>query len=323
MTSAGYSFNYFSSAALAVLGVLGICSVARADIIYVDTGAAISSYLLGASVTSSAFSGTPGASVMSMVVTPNDVLLTAAYASNGIYQYSSGGVPTLLASITAPKGLTIDGAGNIYVGADTNTSITNGYSIEELHPNGTAYTNSIATGVYVGALAVDSKGDVFEADDYSGDIVEYLAGGGGSKVYADLSSLFAPFYGMAFDGAGDLFVSYQTGSSSGGVEEITALGAKSVFYNATTSLPGNLAYDSSSGVLYMSYDLSSTGPGGGVLQFSAGTAGAVLAAHTTFESSTQGTLYAVAYAAPEPGTWLLFAAGLVLTWLFRSRLVRA
>ncbi len=128
---------------------------------------------------------------------------------------------------------------------------------------------------------------------------------------------------MTFDGAGDLFVSYQDGLTSGGIDEITPNGTLTQFYTTSTALPESLTYGGP-GDLYMSYQTSSNGSGGGILMFSDGVGGTLSAATvSTFETFTQGSLYALADETPEPGTYLLFAGGLALIYLFRSRLVRA
>ena len=81
-----------------------------------------------------------------------------------------------------------------------------------------------------------------------------------------------------------------------------------------------LAWDSQSNQLFMSY--ANSGPGGGVETFSAGSGGTLSSTPASFVTISNGSLYAIAYQAPEPGTPLMLAGGLIAIGLFRFRRAR-
>jgi len=84
-------------------------------------------------------------------------------------------------------------------------------------------------------MAFNSAGDLFVADDLSGNIYEYTLGGVQSTF---ASGLFKPV-GLAFDGAGDLF---EADWGSGNIYEFTPGGARSTFASGL-NLPEGLAFD--------------------------------------------------------------------------------
>ncbi len=237
--------------------------------------------------------------------------------AGGIFAYGPGGTqsPFGTVSVSNPLGLAIDATGNVYVGAN------GGLSIEELSPTGSTIEKTI-TGTHAQSLAVDSAGNLYVADNTTANIIEYLIGGG-SRTYSSApvdGALGSNMYGMTFDGAGDLFVTFRDTSSTGGIDEITPDGHLSLFYASSIGVPVGLAYDGESGDLYMSYATSANGIGGGIEAFSDGSGGTLSAATATnFQTFTTGSFYAIAYLAPEPGTTLMFAGGLLAIALFRLR----
>lgn len=250
-----------------------------------------------------------------------DVILAAAFGTGpgtgGVYAYGVGAppstTPTLFASIANPLGLGVDPSnGNVYIGANGGTSI------EEFGPSGGASIATIASSADIDALTVDTAGDVFTVDNMSGDIDEYLAGGG-ETTYSNGPVDGAENYGIAFDNAGDLYVTYFDGGGGGGIDLITPNGNVSNFYTSASTLPTSLAYDPDSGELFFTYLSSGNGSGGGIGVLSAGTGGTVSQSESTYATLTQGDIYAVGAVAPEPGTIALLLGGLACLPLLRRR----
>jgi hypothetical protein len=126
---------------------------------------------------------------------------------------AGGGVPTAVGSgWIAPYAVAVDGAGNVFV-ADYRQA-----SIVEVPASGGP---QIAVGSGLSGpsgVAVDAAGNVFIADTDNRRVVEVPAGGGAQQTLA--SNLVSPA-GVALDGAGNLFV---TVSSADAVIEIPAGG---------------------------------------------------------------------------------------------------
>lgn len=147
-------------------------------------------------------------------------LFETDYHSGNIYEYAPGGVLSIFATVTpAPQAMAFNSAGDLFVG----TGYGNGNeSITEITPSGTQST-FVASGLsYIGGLAFDSSGDLFEADG-SGNIYEFSPAG----VRSTFASLPNP-NNLAFDSAGDLFVTAGGNSiyeyTSGGVQSTFASG---------------------------------------------------------------------------------------------------
>ncbi len=151
------------SLAIVALTITGLCSVARADLIYVDNHINITGYPTSNPASSSNLASNTG-TVLSMAFTAADtnfptqfILLTADDATilngGGIYAYTIKGAQSVFASVANPLGLAIGPNGYVYVGAN------NGTTIQELTPTG-AFYKQIATGVQDQSLAVDGYGDV-------------------------------------------------------------------------------------------------------------------------------------------------------------------
>ena len=325
--------------AAVTLGVLASPSATRAGILLLDNGIGV--YAYGATVTpgtASTFSSTPETRVVSMATTIFDtssatasfpyVVLAASdpiTVGGGIYAYGPGGaVPTVFntTTINNPLGLAVGSTGDVYTGAN------NGTAIEELSPVGAVLTANIVTSSDVGfgddfiALAVDGAGDVFAVDNTTGNVNEYFAGGG-SQIYNNPLQILdgGGNDGIAFDAAGDLFVTFQNGMNTGGIDIISPTGNISQFGAPLNVLPTDLSYDTDSGNLYMSYKSSSQGSGGGIDVFAAGPNGTVSTTESLFATSA-GQPLALTSLAPEPGTWLLLGGGLLALSLRRFRPAR-
>ena len=150
-------------------------------------------------------------------------------------------------------------------------------------------------------LASPARADVFYVSDYVSKNIEKATASGATSIFASTSS--GPS-GLAFDSAGDLFVSlngtimkytpdgagsifattsstlggglafdsadnlYVTDFSSGSIEKFTPQGAQSVFANSGLSEPSALAFDSA-GNLYVANDGDySGGPNGTITKIS-------------------------------------------------------
>lgn len=117
-------------------------------------------------------------------------------------------------NLSAPWGVAVDAAGNVYIGDSGDNAIK----------KWTRANNSLTTLVSTGlnnptALAVDSAGSVYFDDTYSTSVKKWTAGSG--NVTTLVSSLgFAP-YGVAVDGAGNVYID-DTGNNN--IKELTADG---------------------------------------------------------------------------------------------------
>lgn len=89
---------------------------------------------------------------------------------------------------------------------------------------------------YPNALAFDSSGDLFVADEFSGAIDEYAPGGGAPTTFA--SGLNNPM-SLAFDTAGDLFV----GTQNNNILEYAVGGGPAMVFISGLSSPNSLAFD--------------------------------------------------------------------------------
>jgi hypothetical protein len=247
---------------------------------------------------------------------PSPVLFVAAINANEIFEYTLAGVPTPFAAVSTPVGLAVSAAGNIYTSENDNELV-------ELGTNG-SQLNTSASGLAVDSLVVNGAGDVFEADDSSHDINEYSPTLGSLGVYA--TGLPGSTYdGMAFDNAGDLFVSFQgSGGAGGGIVEISPTGSASTVYNmpGNANAPTGLAFDPVSSNLYMIYDSFGGGTGGADV-FSVSSNGTFDATAGVYVAG--GSIddpYSIAVLIPEPGTFALAGFGLISIALFHFRRMR-
>lgn len=157
-------------------------------------------------------------------------LFETDYHSGNIYEYSTGGVLSVFATVTpAPQALAFDSAGNLFVG----TGFGGGNeSITKITPDGTQST--FATGLsYIGGLAFNSAGDLFEADNGTA-IYEFAPDGTPSTFASGLSNLGQ----LAFDNAGNLYVA---DSGTEDIYEYTPDGTQSTFTSGLNG-PVGLAF---------------------------------------------------------------------------------
>lgn len=163
-----------------------------------------------------------------MVSTATGIITTVAGTGN--FQYSGDGGPATSAEIAEPNGVTLDGAGNLYI-ADTGNNVIRKVSattgiITTVAGNGTSgYSGDggLATSAELNqpySLAVDSAGDLYIADTQNNlvrevkaatGIITTVAGNGPATGYsgdggpATSAALDAPG-SVAFDSAGNMYI---------------------------------------------------------------------------------------------------------------------
>jgi glucose/arabinose dehydrogenase len=108
----------------------------------------------------------------------------------------AGGTPNLVASgLGFPQGLGFDSSGNLYV-ADS------GGTLYKIAPDGTVSTVFSITGAFFFGVAVDGANNVYVADAAAGVVYKFT---GTLSTFASVPGAT----GLAFDSAGNLFVSTQ------------------------------------------------------------------------------------------------------------------
>ena len=132
---------------------------------------------------------------------------------------SSSTVTTLVSGIAGAIGAAVDGAGNVYFSENTNNLVkeivagTGGAAAGTVNSSSTV--NTVGNGFHAPTgLAVDGAGNVYVADDKNNAVKEIMAGTGGAAVGTvnssstvnTLGSGFSDPYGVAVDGAGNVFV---------------------------------------------------------------------------------------------------------------------
>jgi sugar lactone lactonase YvrE len=168
------------------------------------------------------------------------------------------------ASFSAPDGIAVDSAGDVFV-ADTGNS-----EIRMITPTGVVTTlagsgttgNADGTGAAASfydpeAVAVDSSGNVYVADTFNSEVREVMPGG----VVTTLASSFSYPSGVAVDSVGNVYVA---DSSHNEISKVTPAGAVTVLAGSTSSgsadgtgsaasfkLPFGIAVVQGSGVLYV------------------------------------------------------------------------
>src|SRR5580700_7861067 len=80
-----------------------------------------------------------------------------------------------------------------------------------------------------GSIAINSKGDIFQADRATGDIYEITPNGTVSVFASGLVNGYN--LNLAFDDSGDLFVAMESGPGTNAIYEYTPGGVQSTFYS--------------------------------------------------------------------------------------------
>jgi hypothetical protein len=206
-------------------------------------------------------------------VTPDGTISTVA--GDGTAGYAGNGGPATKAELNSPESVAVNSSGDLFI-ADTENNV-----IREVTPDGTISTVAgTGTAGYAGnggpatkaelclpeGLAVGGSGDLFIADTCNnvirkvspGGTISTVAGTGtagysGNGGPATKAELDAP-YGVAVDGAGDLFIADTANSV---IREVTAAGVISTVAgngvpsaSAELDNPTSVAVDDTTGDLY-------------------------------------------------------------------------
>jgi hypothetical protein len=294
--------------ALAVALVCGIHS-AGADVIYVSTSSNQIIKFPDAGGTGTVFASVPGVlSSLGVVLNPRGLavdgagnLFVANYSNNMILKFTPAGVPSIFAS-TGVSGPT----GLAFDGAgNLYVANQNSNNIEKFTPGGSGspfagFPITLPTG-----LAFDPAGNLYVAG--SGGIKKVTPGGSVSTFNSTVGS--SQFQGVATDGAGNVYVG---DTSNFSIDEISPGGVSSPF--AFVGGANGLAFGSD-GSLYAAQQSATSPPNYVIERYSSGTG-------TVFSSSSLlgGTVLGVAtQATPEPGSLALVVVGIVGMLGRRSR----
>ena len=229
-----------------------------------------------------------------------------------------GAQSTLIPTILHPRGVAFDAAGNFFVTSIQNS--TNTSTIYKVRPDGTVTTFATSTGGEFGSLAVDAQGNAFATDTDTSNpvlptsIVRITPSGVQSLVV----SFPVQYFGLAFNGAGDLFA---VNTDDGIVYEVSPDGTESPFVNASdpNSIPTGIVFDTQ-GNLFVSTE--GNAPNDTILKFTPAGAKSIFASGLnnprglTFDA--QGNLFVAELNAngdilefSPSGSVSVFASGLV------------
>lgn len=154
-------------------------------------------------------------------------LFVASYGSESIVEVSGGTQSTFATGMDYPTGLAFDSSGDLFV-----SDQFSGHIYEWVGAGSTRTT--FASGLnQPGPLAFNSAGDLYALID--GEVDEFNTSG----AVINTITGFTVAEGLAFDRAGDLFVS---DSSKGTVTEITSGGVRSTFASGL-SYPTGMAFN--------------------------------------------------------------------------------
>lgn len=171
----------------------------------------------------------------------------STYAGNGTPGYSGDNGPAAQAQIQPYGKLAIDSSGNLYLtdGIDSvirrvtpagiiSTYAGNGQTAAGPDNGNNGPANQASLGLVAGAIATDSAGNLYLAEDYTNQIrvispdgIITTVAGSGTLGYMDGPAASAQFdtpYGIALDAAGDVFVA---DTNNGVVRKITPSGVVS------------------------------------------------------------------------------------------------
>jgi len=284
----------------AALALLGICSVATAQNLFVGSYG-------GQNITEIPSGGSPGVFATGLgyptglAFDGSGDLFADDQFGGEIYEYKNTGgtlssTPTTFASsLTQPNIMAFNNAGSLFVNI-------NGTSIEEFTPgSGSSIYLSGLNGA--SGLAFDKNGDLFLAlvnggGSTSGTIQEYFAGGG-STTYA--SGLNYPV-GLAFNAAGDLFVT--GGNNADTITMITPGKIQSPYTASGLDQPTSIAFDNAGDMFVASQGSAGNG---NITEFSP--IGQETVYNSTISKPESLAFQGVALPVPEPTTFGLLGLG--------------
>lgn len=147
-------------------------------------------------------------------------------------------IGSITEGIKGPNGNWVDDRGNLYV---ANFLGSTGNVLEYSSARSLNFTYDSGM-IYPAAVATDRRGNVYEADWFTG-VNEYRRGK--NAVVANCPQLGGGQRGIAVDSAGDVFVSYSTGSRSGVLAEYAGglAGCHDTTLGVTIGVPGGIALD--------------------------------------------------------------------------------
>lgn len=207
-------------------------------------------------------------------------------AGNSRGGYSGDGGPALAAQLSAPSGVAVDSAGNLYIADSGNYRVrkvlTNG-NIITVAGNGiagftsdgapavvAAFGGYVGTGVNVGGIAVDGAGNIYVGDPVNnrirkvspdgiittaaGNGVAGFSGDGGPAVKAEILLGGCCAVGLAVDSAGDLFIAdagnnrVREVTTDGMIKTVAGDGEFGVSPDGTAALSAKLSFPVGVGV---------------------------------------------------------------------------
>jgi sugar lactone lactonase YvrE len=186
---------------------------------------------------------------------PNDLFVSInGDGNNGggfIYEYNPGGVQSIFAAgLSRPRGVAFDHFGNLFVVTNTFDSVSGTFqaSIVKITPGGVQSTFATLSGNLFGeGVAFDSSGNLFVIAGDQNDpnqastIYKFTPGG----VQSTFGSVPGQGFGLALDGAGNLFVTVNYAVDPSELWKFAPDGTSSVFATATDAVSawGDLAFD--------------------------------------------------------------------------------
>ncbi len=185
----------------------------------------------------------------------NLFVASASISGNSIQKFAPDGSVSLFATagLTAPHGLAFDSAGNLFV------ANTFGATIQKFTPDGvgTVFANGSKGVAHPTDLKFDAEGNLWVTNAYGGPAktgsVQKFAPDGTATVFAD--SGFSTAYGIAFDSAGNVYVSNLLGDNVlKFAPDGTSLG---VFVSTPLNAPHGMFFDSE-GILYVANNAAAT-----------------------------------------------------------------
>ena len=178
-----------------------------------------------------------------LVDNKNNVLATSfisGFGPNILPAWTPGATKSVYAPTKSfPRGVTVDGAGNVFV-VDTYNN-----QIYKIAPGGAPLP--VALGVTLNSpygLALDAAGDLFIADAGNNRVLE-LPFGGTTAAALNLTGLNSP-EALAVDGAGNLFIANSRvalASGTGNILKLTPTGAQNTILGSGLNIPTGVALD--------------------------------------------------------------------------------